>query len=339
MATFTKRTSKTGTDSHIVAIRKRGAKTIYKTFKIKATAIIWARETETAIERGTYTNYAKADTMLFSDAVQRYIEEILPQQAQTTITSVGPCLDKIARAFKGITLSNLTADVLIDYTNERKSKIKDSTILTHLSRINQVLNACQHVWDIDCPNNILSAKTKCRMTRTLKADKGRERRPTQSEINAIINFTRFAPINLIADFAIQTAMRRFEITLIKYNDINYSARTLHIPKTKNGEPRTIPLTTRAIEILKIMTQDALNINGHVFNFNPNVLTARFKKMCAILKIEDLRFHDLRHEATSRFFETTNFSVIEVASITGHKNLQMLKRYTHVRAEYLAKQLA
>jgi len=341
MAAITQRKTKTGKVSYIVAIRKRGARPIYKTFSKKSVATLWARETETAIERGNYNNYTLAESMLFTDAIERFKSEILINQAKTTITSVGPALSKLGRYFRGVTLANMSADVINNYVNKLKTegKIKDGTILTRLGYINQVLNACSRVWRVECPNNILFVKTGCRMQRILKADPGRNRRPNENEIALIIGFKDSSPINLISDFAMQTAMRRAEISRLRYEDIDYSKSTLIIHTTKNGKPRQIPLTSRALQILRYMQKDFLNINGRVFNYQPNALTFRFTRMVKKLKIENLHFHDLRHEATSRFFETTNFTVLEIAAITGHSNMQMLKRYTHPNAALLAKKLA
>ena len=80
-----------------------------------------------------------------------------------------------------------------------------------------------------------------------------------------------------------------------------------------------------------------NLSGVVFHMSPVALRGLWRRAFGRASIEDLRFHDLRHEATSRFFEM-GLNVMEVASITGHKDLRMLQRYTHLRAEDLARRL-
>ena len=80
------------------------------------------------------------------------------------------------------------------------------------------------------------------------------------------------------------------------------------------------------------------LNGYVFNIRSDSITQAFERIRKKAGINNLRFHDLRHEATSRFFEL-GLNIMEVASITGHKDLAMLKRYTHLRAEDLAKKLS
>ena len=340
MAMIKKRVSKTnGKTSYLVAIRIKGHSPVYKTFAKKTVAETWARETESLIIERKYLDHTKADNYLLSDALTRYKTEILPNMAATTIRSTKPKLDKIGKAFKNITLSRLTSDMLIEYVEKRKAQgLKGATIIKDLDWINATYNAAIHVWDIPCNNPVPSARTKCRMTRKLKVDAGRERRPTQEEISALINYEQYQPINLICEFAMHTAMRRVEISSICRQHINYENRTLLIPVTKNGTPRRIPLTTRAAEILKVMTKDSTRIDGKIFGISPDAITYRFGIMRKDLKITDLKFHDLRHEGVSRFFEMGKFDTMEVAEISGHKTLNMLKRYTHLDAAELAKKL-
>ena len=116
--------------------------------------------------------------------------------------------------------------------------------------------------------------------------------------------------------------------------IDVVKRTAHLPMTKNGSSRTVPLSTKAITVLDSLPKD---ISGKVFPVSPYALRGVWRRATKKLGIENLRFHDLRHEATCRFFEL-GLNVMEVAAITGHKDLRMLQRYTHLRAEDLAKKL-
>ncbi|WP_123102024.1 site-specific integrase [Acidithiobacillus sulfuriphilus] len=108
----------------------------------------------------------------------------------------------------------------------------------------------------------------------------------------------------------------------------------HLPKTKNGDARTVPLSSRAIATLEALPR---NLDGRVFGTTYEGIHQAFVRACRRAAIDGLTFHDLRHEATSRLFEK-GFNPMEVSTITGHKTLQMLKRYTHLRAEDLAKRM-
>jgi len=137
--------------------------------------------------------------------------------------------------------------------------------------------------------------------------------------------------------AIQTAMRQGELRALNWKDVKISEKTgtatLH--DTKNGEQRIVPLDATACAILSALPRPPKG--GLVFPVEQQALRVIWELACKRAGIIDLRFHDLRHEATSRLFEL-GLDRIEAASITGHKTLQMLKDYTHLRAEKLATKL-
>jgi integrase len=109
---------------------------------------------------------------------------------------------------------------------------------------------------------------------------------------------------------------------------------VYLPKTKNGEPRAVPLSPRALEALDELPA---RIDGQILPA-ADLITHQFGEACERAKVEGLTFHDLRHEATSRLFER-GLQLMEVAAITGHKDIRMLRRYTHLRADDLAEKLA
>ena len=152
-------------------------------------------------------------------------------------------------------------------------------------------------------------------------------------------------VGRIITLALETAMRRGEILNIKKSHINFSLCTLLIPSTKADMPRTVPLSSTALASLTgQMRASQRHSEGvfelqesPIFSYMPRGLSGEFLKLCRRTGIDDLRFHDLRHEATSRLFEK-GLNPVEVATITGHKDPRMLMRYTHLRAEDLARKL-
>lgn len=135
--------------------------------------------------------------------------------------------------------------------------------------------------------------------------------------------------------AIETAMRRGEILNLKWENIDYSKRTAFLQLTKNGESRTVPLSTRAIETLQALP---ISIDGKVLPINFAALETNFKRARERAGLIDLRIHDLRHTAATRLAEKLP-NLLELSAVTGHKNLAMLKRYYHPKAEELALKLA
>jgi integrase len=132
--------------------------------------------------------------------------------------------------------------------------------------------------------------------------------------------------------AIETGMRRGELLGLLWDNVDLERRTAFLPVTKNGESRGVPLSNRAVEVLRALPPST---NGRVFGeLTREALKQSFNRAARRTGITGLRVHDLRHEATSRLFEK-GLNVMEVAFVTGHKTLQMLKRYTHLSVTDLA----
>ena len=139
--------------------------------------------------------------------------------------------------------------------------------------------------------------------------------------------------------ALATATSSVEILNLNISHIDFTQPVLLIPSTKTDQPRTIPLSTESITVLREQLRASHSeyegvIPLHeppLFSYSPNGVTGGFSKLCRKVGINDLRFHDIRHEATSRLVEK-GLNPVEVATITGHKDTKMLMRYTHLRAE-------
>ena len=166
----------------------------------------------------------------------------------------------------------------------------------------------------------------------------RERRATVEELERLrvaLAKCRNGLLSNIVMFAIHTGMRRGEILSIRWSDINFDASTVHLADTKNGEPRTVPLSSLAISALP--TTDDRVTDERVFPLSPNAVRLAWDRLIKRAGISNLRFHDLRHEAISRFFEL-GLSIPEVALISGHRDFKTLFRYTHLRPADVAKKL-
>jgi integrase len=177
----------------------------------------------------------------------------------------------------------------------------------------------------------------------------RDRRPTQDELDRIIsaleaNIRQQIPVSRVIRFAVATAMRQDEIARVEWRDFDarlaaecYSSETGRIPEKKKGNDQRIPLLeVSGYDACKIIEEQGRFSNireGRIFPYNGRSVGAAFRRQCRELKIDDLHFHDLRHEGTSRLFEA-GFSIEQVALVTGHKDWKMLRRYTHLKPETL-----
>lgn len=175
----------------------------------------------------------------------------------------------------------------------------------------------------------------------------RDRRPTEEELRKLFahfdgNPRQLIPMSRIIKFAIATAMRQEEICRVAWNDLNLRTKMLTIrdrkdPREKRGNDQRIPLLAMsgydALALIEEQRAIRSNSDVQIFSYVSKSASARFTRTCAELKIDDLHFHDLRHEGTSRLFEA-GFSIQQVALVTGHKDWKMLRRYTHLKPESL-----
>src|SRR5262249_22368774 len=138
----------------------------------------------------------------------------------------------------------------------------------------------------------------------------------------------------VIELAVETGMRRSELLGMRWDDVDLQARTVRLRNTKNGHPRTVPLSTRALGVIK----ETPRCGDTVFVVSANALRLAWERLRRRAGVSGLRFHDLRHEAVSRFFEK-GLSVPEVAMISGHRDPRMLFRYTHPKAEEVATKLS
>ena len=136
-------------------------------------------------------------------------------------------------------------------------------------------------------------------------------------------------------FAIETGMRRGEILGLRWEHVDLDRRIAYLPLTKNGSSREVPLSTKAAQVLAAQRQR--NDTPSPFPVTPNGFRLAWDRLRSRVGLFDLRFHDLRHEAISRFFEL-GLNIPEVAVISGHKDPRMLFRYTHLRAASLIPKL-
>jgi integrase len=166
---------------------------------------------------------------------------------------------------------------------------------------------------------------------------GRERVLNDVEMSRILHeLEKINPyLKSLCEFALETAMRRGELMSLLWKNINFEKRVAFLPITKNGRSRSIPLSTKAIEILNLLPRD---IEGCVFPLNKQTVSILFLRATRRAKIENFHFHDLRHMALTKL--STKFTnILELAAISGHRELRMLQRYVHIKAEDLVQKMS
>lgn len=223
-------------------------------------------------------------------------------------------------------------DYRLSTINPRTDKpISAATVRLEMSLLSSMFDIARIEWGLVDGNPVNNV-------RKPKAPPGRDRRLTAREERLILRYChghRNPELYSIVVVALETAMRQGEILKLQWEHINLKTRIAHLPDTKNGTKRDVPLSLRARDALVRM--GALP-KGPVFRYTARGLKSSWRFMIKRLAIEDLHFHDLRHEAISRLFELGTLDMMEVAAISGHKSLSMLKRYTHLKAQRLVRKL-
>lgn len=312
-----------------VRIRRKGYPAQFATFEFKADADKWANDVEAEMGKGVFVSRKEAESTTLSEALDRFNNEFVSNYAQPSqMRSRIRMVKNSHLALK--TLAAIRGKDISDYIHIREQEGRSSqTILHEVNLVSRVFEICSRDWGMESLSNPTKRVSKP------KQGKGRTRRLEHSEEQRLLDATSsdFGPLIL---FAIETAMRRSEIAGIRWSHVDFKKKHVHLPKTKNGEARSVPLSPKALQILRALPR---NIDGSVFKLQPDTITKKFSNTVKKAGLVDLRFHDLRHEATSRLFENTDLDLMEVKGITGHKSLQMLSRYSHLRAHRLADRLA
>jgi integrase len=315
-------------------IRRKGQATTCKTFETRADAERWAREIETEMDKGVYVSRSEAENTTLAEALDRYIHEHVPKFSDSNIVrSKYAALALKRRPLASKFLAAIRSKDIAEFIKEREAEgVAGNTVRIELNILSKLFNLAIRDWGMESLQNPVEKVSKP------KIPKGRERRLEEGEEERLLAVADPEMQNIIR-LALETAMRREELASLTWSRIDLEKRTASLYETKNGETRTIPLSPKALEILRAMQEGGSGQRGKLFKKLAKSITYAMQVACKTAEIEDLRFHDLRHEATSRLFENTDLDMMEIRSITGHKTLQMLVRYTHLRTARLADRLA
>jgi integrase len=313
-------------------IIRKGFVPITKSFIAKQDAERWSRQIESEIDKGSYTNIALAERTLFKDVIERYVQEVTLKTCSMKEDTYR--LRALARhPIAKLRMTALTPIKVAEYRDERLKIVSNGAVIRELSYFSSIINHARREWGINIVNPIPLVKKPA-------SPQGRSRTLSNDELERLLKacIPRVKNGNIwvlpVVKFALASAMRRGEILGLRWSDISFDRHTAYIPLTKNGTSRTVPLSSEALTILRELPR---SLDGRVFPINGPNLSVIFDKARRIAKVDDFRFHDLRHMAITRLAENLP-NLIELSAVSGHKSLAMLKRYYHPRAEDLARKL-
>jgi len=311
-----------------VRVRREGLRPLSKSFILKKDALEWARQMELRADRRDLPEDPRQlQQFTLGELVKRYRDEVTIQKRSREIETafLNAFLKHPICSRK---LSEIRTEDFAQYRDERLTTIKPVSLKRQLDPVHNLFEVAKREWGLPILVNPLAAlKLRVMATR-------RERRLNDDEWPQLLVAARSARnpfVEPIIRLARETGMRRGELLNLQGRHVDLGRRSLTIPISKNGHARTIPLSLEAVSVLSQCRTD-----GQLFPITRNAFRLAWERVKLRAGIEDLHFHDLRHEAISRLFEL-GLTTPEVALISGHRDIRMLFRYSHaMRSQIVAK---
>lgn len=319
MATITKRAGSLG-DRWRAQVRRRGKAAVSRTFRTKAEAVAWAAREES-------TGTAAAGRFTVADAFDRFEREELPRRAgrrweQLRITAWR------REEWTAKRLSTLAGTDIADLRAAWLQRVSGSTVAREMTLLSTILEAARRDWG-------WLAVNPARGVRRPAEPPPRRRGVTQDEIDRVVLALGFLgkverPGHQVAVaflLAVETGMRAGELLGLAPDRVDLERRVALLPRTKNGDSREVPLSGRAVELLRLLPR---------FTISSASLDTLFRKARDRAGIVGLHFHDSRSEAITRL--SKRLDVLELARAVGHRDVRQLMAYYRTSAEELARKL-
>lgn len=344
MATYTK----LGSGSWRVQVRRKG-RYIGETFLRREDARKWATDAERQVDRGeTPTGSKIARLNTFADLVDLHIAD-MKEVGKAPGRSKDATLQMLKRRLGSVNMAELDRERIVKFGRKRAIEGAGPTTLgIDVGVIKLVMQHAAAVHGLPVKVEPIDlARIALKRLGLVGHSNERDRRPTDEELEKLIahfdnNPRQIIPMGRIIRFAVATAMRQEEICRVTWSDLNTRTKMLTIrdrkdPRQKKGNDQRIPLLAvsgfDAMALIEEQRAIRGNENDRIFPYNHKSTSTVFTRAVKDLEIEDLHFHDLRHEGTSRLFEA-GFAIEQVSLVTGHKDWKMLRRYTHLKPEAL-----
>lgn len=307
-----------------VIIRLKNAAPESRTFDDIQDAISWATARELELGRKPAHGRQLASRLgpTLREALGRYASEVTPLK-KSFRTELGVISRWLKNPLVDLPIYGIRGADLTAYMNQRLARgIAIATIRTEIALISHLYEVARADWGYE---DVLNPR---KAMRRIQQGNVRDRRLRPGEFDKIIEWCERVGdywLKAAVIVAVETAMRSGEIASLTWPNLDLDGQLAYLPDTKNGSPRIVPLSRAAVVALRTLP---IRPDRPVFDIRKGSIARRFKKVRVACDMEDLKFHDLRHEAISRLFEK-GFNMMETAAISGHKTLQMLKRYTHL----------
>lgn len=339
MGTITSRKRADGSVAHMARIRiKEGGVVIHaetETFDREQAARIWLAKREAELSAPGALERIKAPDPTFAETITKYIEE--------SRKTLGKTKEQVLNTVKAAPIAKRRGSIITsaDWVTFAKGLgVLPQTAGNYLSHIGAVYKLARPAWGYQLDAQVIEdARTACRALGLTARSAQRDRRPTLDELDRLLtHFQRSTrrgamPMAQIIVYALFSCRRLEEITRQTFEDLDEEhaeiwVRDMKHPGEKDGNDVRCVLPPEALAIIQ-RRQSASGGTGPIFPYNHKSVSSLFTRACVVLGIEDLHFHDLRHEGVSRLFEL-GWTIPQVAAVSGHRSWTSLKRYAHLR---------
>ncbi len=346
MAAIEERENAKGEKSYRVKVRVKGYPVQTATFTTKTEAKACARNTEAAIHEGRYFSYSASKKKTVSDLIDRYIEEILPLKPASMADQTRQ-LNHWKKEIGDLVIQDLTSSMVTAVRNKLKSQTTVRNQIRSAATVNRYLAALSHAFTISIKEWEWTNDNPCTRVSKLREARGRTRYLSKDERFRLLDAC-YKSCNqylyTIVVLALSTGARKNEILSLKWENIHFDREVIQLNETKNGKIRILPLQNYALElVLDLRRKQKLNVallfpSTKSGNHIPTNIRKGWDKAVSDARLEDFRFHDLRHSAAS-YMAMDGASLIDIAQILGHKTLEMTKRYSHLSDAHTKKVVA
>ncbi len=334
---------KDGTTSYHAEVRVRGSVPQRASFRTRTLAKKWVQDIESSIRDGRHFRTSESKKHTVGELVDRFIEQWIPKSPKYQKKNTALVLwwkEELGHLILAdLTPSQIAAsrDKLLGGVTYRKSQRSGGTVNRYLAAFSKALGIAVKEWGWiqENPMDKISKP---------QEGKGRERFLSEDEIKRLLLACRNSSnpyLFTVVRIALATGMRHGEIINLKWEDIDFSSRTITLHETKNGDRRIIPLTNEVEEALKASPNFGRLSKECIFKAIYNREGAEVAKIRyafeAALKqaaIEKFRFHDLRHTAAS-YMAMMGATQGELMAILGHRSPHMTRRYAHYSQQHIA----
>lgn len=338
MGTITQRVRKDGSIGYTAQIRlKQGGAVVFteaKTFDRRPAAASWLEKRERELAQPGALDVAKQDDPTLAEVIKKVTEESTKEVGRTKAQVLRTIADSDLGQKR---CSQIGSADIVAYA--RSLEVLPQTAGNYMAHLSSVFSIARPAWGYPLNEQAMAdARKVLGKLGAVSRSKRRDRRPTLAELDKLLeHFVRIRAKRVdsndmaaITAFAIFSTRRQEEITRLTYEDLDAAhsrilVRDMKHPGEKVGNDQWCDLPPEALRIIQAQPHQT----GRIFRANSDAISAAFTRACQFLVIEDLHFHDLRHEGASRLFEM-GLTIPHVAAVTGHRSWASLQRYTHLR---------